>query len=99
MRTRLQTGMVINQLAAHVNREGITCRKRTPDEERAYIAALPPRKAWVDPASQVEVKASVVTKVNKMVKRRKCTRARACHDCGCTVGQYNRAVRRIEVAK
>jgi len=92
--------MPTHKLAAHINSyELITCRKRTAEEEKAYMAALPVHKPWVDPASLVDISMKVVRKVNKRMKDRDCTRARACHECGCTVGQYNRAVKKAEAEK
>lgn len=98
---KLKRYIPINKLAAHVNAyELIACRKRTPEEEREYLASLPPQKPYVDPSSLVEISANKVRQIRKRMKDRPdCTLARACHELGARVGQYNRAVKKMEAAK
>jgi len=98
---KLKRYVPIHKLAAHVNAsELIVCRPRTKEEERAYLASLPPQKPYVDPASLVEISANKVRQIRKRMKERPgCTLARACHELGARVGQYNRAVKKMEAAK
>ena len=67
---KLKRYIPIHELAAHVNAsELIACRKRTKEEEKAYLAALPPQKPYVDPSTLVEISANKVRQIRKRIIR------------------------------
>jgi hypothetical protein len=89
-----------SKLAEYVNTiEGIDCRPRTKEEEAEYLAALPKREKWINPADSIEISDYKVRQIKSRMRRRvDCNRARACHELGATVGQFERALKRMEAA-
>lgn len=96
LRARIPT----HRLADHVNSyEMITCRKRTPDEEKAYMKAVQLPVEKPSPYDSVDLTKKDIDRIHRIMKRRGWSLARASHECDARVDQYKRSVKKLGGAK
>lgn len=99
MKSTLRPYLPMNQLASHVNSyEMIVCRKRTKEEEKAYLKAIGPIVKEPNLADLVPVSDTMARKIRAKVNAGVSV-AKACHQCRRTVKTYRAALNRMEAAK
>jgi hypothetical protein len=99
MKSTLRPYLPISQLASFVNSfELITCRPRTKEEEKAYLADIGPIVKEPNLADLVPVSDTMARKIRAKVNAGVSV-AKACHQCRRTVKTYRAALKRMEAAK